>query len=200
MKFLSLIVVLFMISSGVFADDDQNEELPSGREILRSICIGIMHGGVCFGATLLLSLPVNLLLPDELIVEDPYDGSMDTGAAGLGQLVLSAGQETAFFHIVLQPAARSLIFRGMNRLSCNTRRNNLIARCSGNILSSICFGAAHLLNPNPSIFQVAYASLTACIDGELCYRYGRIAVLTSHVTFNILGFLLMRAALSSAKK
>lgn len=201
MKKLSIIFLALFISCSAFSDDEEEEDslIPSSREITRSICIGVLHGGICFGVTILTDLSVEVLFPESL-EKDPYAGSLDTGLSGLGQVVWSAALEELFFHITLLPITRSFICNRLNQISANRQRNRLIARHSANLLNAICFGAAHLFNPNPSIFQVFYAALTGYSDGEIYYRFGRVAVITSHVTFNILGFLLMRASLANVEK
>ena len=216
-KLLAISLTLFICCSA-FSDDEDEDLIPTNREIIRSICIGVLHGGACFGVTLLLSLPVGILFPElfslepfspesfspeslspESFPERPYVGYRGADISELGLLILAAAQEEAFYRIVLQPVVRSFICNRLNQISNNNQRNHLIARHSANLLCSICFGAAHLYNPLPSLFQTLDATLGGYALGELSYRYGRIAVITSHITHNFLVFLI-RASLLYAEK
>ena len=124
MKKTVLISLTIFICCSAFSDDEDDYEdlIPPNREIIRSICIGMLHGGACFGVTLLLSLPAQILLP-EFSQEDPYDGDMNAGIGAYYQVTLGAAQEEAFFRIVLQPVFRSFICNRLNQISNNNQRN-----------------------------------------------------------------------------
>ncbi len=183
MKKLSVIFLTLFISCNIFSDDD--DLIPSNREIEESICIGIMFGGVLF-------------LLGEILFPDPDEGSLGTGVSTLCSVTLGAAMEEALYRMTLQPLACSFIYNRLVNTSENTQQNRLIARHSANAFCSMWFGAAHLLCPYPSMSYLLYATLAGYYHGELCYRYGRITVITSHITVNVLTFVLLRSYRGSA--
>lgn len=171
------------------SDDEQDSDYSNSQQIcvrpscffsvINSAWFGIRLGSIQFLITLPVSIPFYLIFRWNI---DPYDGQ----EPGLCDRIVGAVIEEIVFHCVLQPLLTQSINRICNSVSCNREVNSRVSHELANCAISGLFGAAHLANPTPTVYQCVGSTINCFYRGRLFIRHGRIAVIMSHVTYNFL--------------
>ncbi|WP_410493876.1 CPBP family intramembrane glutamic endopeptidase [Endozoicomonas sp. 8E] len=151
--------------------------------------IGVIGGTIEFTFSTCILVPIaSIFLPiDERECE--CITSQPVFIRGLG-LVVGSTMEEVFFRFYLQPMLNYVLCRRLCRPLSSIGILFVNQRCIGSDLSlcftNIFFGLCHLLNPVRSPVQVVSATVSGFYYSYIYNHHGSIAVITSHVTHNLL--------------
>lgn len=194
MKSFTLIIVLLCPFITSFGDEGEPEL--SVRVIGRQVLIGVIDGAIGFTFSCCIVIPIasRFLPTDGNLCKECITGQPVVIRAL--RLVLGSVMEEVFFRCYLQPRlSDALCHRLCDPQSSNdislANHQHCIASDLSLHLTNTFFGACHLLNPGRPAVQAFSSTVSGYFYSYIYDHHGSIAVMTSHVTHNLLWFSLI---------